>query len=349
MYQFSKLEIRKKNFKTPDSQLTKMNLSKLMSVRHLQHYFSIHLFTSDDDNNCFIELYSPKNECLYLSNFDSDNPSSNFSFHKHDYFELAFVLEGQVEMIINDENVIYSQGEGWIINRKVKHKEIFSKNQSVAYFCISKSFLLDYLKDEDNILNYNFPISDFFKCNLSDEIQEDRNYVKFKNKSEEQDFSDLHSYLMILVKELVNAEPGYLNIIKGLLLRFLICISDGNTHNNNFIEICDNPKKDLAYDIKIFLDFMKKKISRKELTETFKYNEDYMNRLFKETYNKTIKSYNQDIYMEESCRLLAKTTLSISDIASNIGFQNRTQFYKVFFDYYKMTPGEFRKKTHNLN
>ncbi|WP_460293107.1 helix-turn-helix domain-containing protein [Clostridium tertium] len=344
MYHFNKLEINKKNLKISNSNMTEVNLPSLMKVRYLQDYFSIHVFTSDNNNNCFIEMYSPKKECIYFSYLDLDNPSSNLSFHKHDYFELAFVLEGQVEMTINDVNSIYSQGEGWIINRKVKHKEIFSRNQAVAYFCISKTFLLDYLKDEDNILNYNFPISDFFKCNLSDEIQEDRNYVKFKNKSKEQDFSDLQNYLMVLLKELVDSEPGSLNIIKGFLLRFLICISDGNTHDNNFIEICDDPKKDLAYDMKIYLDFMKRKISRKELTETFKYNEDYMNRIFKEEYNKTIKNYNQDVYMKESCRLLSKTNLSISDVASKIGFQNRTQFYKVFFDYYNMTPGEFRKK-----
>ena len=46
--------------------------------------------------------------------------------------------------------------------------------------------------------------------------------------------------------------------------------------------------------------------------------------------------------MEAVCSALKNTSLSISEIESEAGFQNETYFYKQFRRKYGMTPNEYR-------
>lgn len=45
--------------------------------------------------------------------------------HQHDYYELMYVLDGEVEQQIESSTYVYRKGEGCFINRNTKHREIF--------------------------------------------------------------------------------------------------------------------------------------------------------------------------------------------------------------------------------
>ena len=47
--------------------------------------------------------------------------------------------------------------------------------------------------------------------------------------------------------------------------------------------------------------------------------------------------------MAEAARLLRTTELPICQIAASMGYENRTQFYKVFRREYGLTPLEYRR------
>ena len=47
--------------------------------------------------------------------------------------------------------------------------------------------------------------------------------------------------------------------------------------------------------------------------------------------------------MQEAARLLKSTDLPVSKIAASLGYENRTQFYKVFQKEYQIVPTEYRK------
>ncbi|MGE9965791.1 helix-turn-helix domain-containing protein [Fusicatenibacter saccharivorans] len=48
--------------------------------------------------------------------------------------------------------------------------------------------------------------------------------------------------------------------------------------------------------------------------------------------------------LKKAEHLLSDTTASISSIALQLGFNNRTHFYKIFKGKYGITPGEYREK-----
>ena len=57
----------------------------------------------------------------------------------------------------------------------------------------------------------------------------------------------------------------------------------------------------------------------------------------------TNETYCQKVQMREAARLLKSTDLPVSKIAASLGYENRTQFYKVFQTEYQVVPTEYRK------
>ncbi|HIZ75828.1 MAG TPA: helix-turn-helix domain-containing protein [Candidatus Mediterraneibacter stercoravium] len=70
---------------------------------------------------------------------------------------------------------------------------------------------------------------------------------------------------------------------------------------------------------------------------------EYLNRVFRNHTGKTITEYRQQICLKEAEHLLVSTDLPISSIISEIGFSNRSYFYRLFEDNYGLTPLEYRR------
>jgi AraC-like DNA-binding protein len=82
--------------------------------------------------------------------------------------------------------------------------------------------------------------------------------------------------------------------------------------------------------------------TREELSAQLHYNGEYLNRIVKKYTGKTILEYGQTIYMEEARELLAGTDLSISAIIEELGFSNRSHFYRLFEKIYGETPLNYK-------
>lgn len=71
-------------------------------------------------------------------------------------------------------------------------------------------------------------------------------------------------------------------------------------------------------------------------------NPIYFLRLFKKCFKITPNHYLNMIRLQEACRLLMKTNLSIREIAVSTGFCNQFYFSKVFKSHFRKTPLEYR-------
>ncbi|MBP3902394.1 MAG: helix-turn-helix transcriptional regulator, partial [Blautia sp.] len=83
-------------------------------------------------------------------------------------------------------------------------------------------------------------------------------------------------------------------------------------------------------------------VTLQSLSEKYSYNSDYISRQIRRATGKTFKDYLLDRRMEAVCSALKNTSLPISEIESEAGFQNETYFYKQFRRKYGMTPNEYR-------
>lgn len=82
--------------------------------------------------------------------------------------------------------------------------------------------------------------------------------------------------------------------------------------------------------------------SLSQLAEIYHYNEKYLGRIFKMTYNISFKEYVNLKRLQYSKNLLKFSKASIIDISFKSGFNNVTYFNRIFKSHYGMTPSEYR-------
>ena len=79
------------------------------------------------------------------------------------------------------------------------------------------------------------------------------------------------------------------------------------------------------------------------------YNADYISRLFKAHYGKSLKEYMSNVKIDYIKQLLLTSELPLSDVAYNAGFYDYKYFLKFFKYHEGITPTQFLKaypKTH---
>ncbi|MEK3723143.1 response regulator transcription factor [Paenibacillus sp. FSL H8-0034] len=98
-------------------------------------------------------------------------------------------------------------------------------------------------------------------------------------------------------------------------------------------------------DIKDYLDtHFYEDISLTFLAEQFHFSPQYISKKFKDTYHTTVVSYLTDLKMERAKALLEGTTLSIADIANQLGYDDENYFSKVFKKQVGVSPFPYRKE-----
>ncbi|MEM6822795.1 MAG: AraC family transcriptional regulator, partial [Verrucomicrobiota bacterium] len=86
-----------------------------------------------------------------------------------------------------------------------------------------------------------------------------------------------------------------------------------------------------------------KKISNQALAGMVAMNPNAFIRLFKEQVGATPQEFFLKIKIEEACRLLHHTRMSIDEIAESLGFCDRYHFSRVFKKFRSVGPATFRK------
>ena len=68
---------------------------------------------------------------------------SNPFMHKHDYFEMIYVMEGEFKHYIEDKCITFVKGQACLLNKNVYHCEQFFKDCKLVYFCFSKEYCIE--------------------------------------------------------------------------------------------------------------------------------------------------------------------------------------------------------------
>lgn len=92
---------------------------------------------------------------------------------------------------------------------------------------------------------------------------------------------------------------------------------------------------DMNFSSRITLDFLSKK---------FGFSRNYICNLFSKYYNTSLTCYLTEKRMQHAKSLLGDKTKLLKDIAIECGYSEYVQFYKVFKEYYKVSPKEMIEK-----
>lgn len=257
----------------------------------------------------------------------------DFPIHNHNYIELNFVVKGSMEQIINDKVVQLKEGEIILLNQFISHEiKASKKDDLIVNFIIHPAYFdsIYSLLNQGNIIQ-SFVVDSRY------EIADKGQYLLF-HSAELEGVQQIMSTLLEEMHRSNEFSDAMIKLQTGILL----------------VELMKNPQKieqklvnhNYASMVEIF-NYVEKNYKNASLSILSKQmNQSYtaMSRFIKQETGLTFKQLIQEKRLRVACYLLSKTKISVTDIASKVGYDNFSYFYSLFKMKNQMTPKVYRTK-----
>lgn len=271
---------------------------------------------------------------------------NNRTQHRHDYYELLLVLEGEVIQQIEGKEYLYRAGTCCLINRNVLHAERFTGRAKICFLGLSLECIQDLLHDAGGLYYTNEhrlqqnPILQFMQDNLRNEIGKE--YLDlFPTRENDTAPQQLHDIADQLVKILLNPHIGASYYLKGLLCELFDDLQTG--YYVTPVRLKESSDGLLFLRIQHLMEDTNGRLSRAELSRLLHYNGSYLNDIVQHHTGMCLFDYGMTFCYRRAEQLLTETDLPVSEIATQLHFSNRTHFYSLFRRQYGMTPQAYRK------
>ncbi len=271
--------------------------------------------------------------------------------HRHQSLELMFVLKGEVTQYIEDFERVYRAGECCILNKNILHTEAYSSDFEAVFLLMADQFLLKAIEGDCYFSSFHHPhaanYAVFEKLHrlLEETSAFEKEYLDFFPLREAHEVcEEVQKIFAALLLETRQQKPGFLHIVYGQLVRLLALLSDSASYQMNCVDLKRSREDYIFNRVMLYLRKHHGRVNYDELEGLMNYTRDYLNRVVKRRLGMSLVSLGQSFCLEEAADLLLKTDKSVSQIVQQLGYTNRTYFYRIFQEKYGMTPKEYRAR-----
>lgn len=92
----------------------------------------------------------------------------------------------------------------------------------------------------------------------------------------------------------------------------------------------------------IGLHYADTELSLKQIADSFHISQAYLGKLFREKYNISVKEYITEVRLHISSDYLKQSSISVKRVMELTGFDNESNFYRLFRSYFGTTPTNYR-------
>lgn len=279
---------------------------------------------------------------LRLSQEDTVLPSH---LHKHDHLEMVYVLQGEIDFLIEGVHKRYRRGEVCLLNTNVRHVEEYHTDFTAIYLNMDPDYIRKVLNP--GVLSgteHTFAeLTDFISRTQGDRFRDYMDFTPLEDSS-----GDMYRVCLRLLEEMMEKEPEYARMISLLLRRMFLFLQAPEHFSCSSTSYQIRAESTVVDRVLVLLHEQRRRLKRDEIADALGYNPSYLNRVFLEKTGQTLSEYNRRIYLREAAELLLNSSMSVSQIAEQMGFESRSAFYEQFRREYGMTPQNYRYKSENL-
>ena len=260
-------------------------------------------------------------------------------FHKHEYVEILYVIEGSFTQILLGEEIRFEQGEFVITDQNCEHADyIEAKDAAVLFLWIRADYLEQLLRSYDG----TDEMQQFLFHALWRQKRE-QSFLELRRTEGDRDLQyDMEQLLEFLVSENLAREPGYEEIEHGLMIRLLQHLCQDYTLQLH-TDSREGREKALLYELECYIRTNAATVTAAELEKRFHYHRNHYHLLLKKYRGKSFQQYVIEIRMKYAKQLLEQTALPVKQIAQQVGYENISHFYHLFEKYYGKTPKVVRQ------
>lgn len=251
--------------------------------------------------------------------------------HLHDFIEFVYIINGKSVHIVNGVEYAVSKGDLVIINYNQTHS--FNSDEKSEHFNILiKPELVDaQIKNRDDV----FAVLDVSGYeDFKNLIDRGKSVVRFSNEERKR----IESIMFLLEEELSNQASGHLVATHSCINLMLTMIFRKMSEKSFYPEsIIDNET------LRYIKEHCTEKLSIEMFSKKGHYNPSYFSRAFKKYTGVTFTEYLKQARINLACELLLNTNTKIDDIYTEVGYSDKTKFFKHFKEYTHTTPLKYRK------
>ncbi|WP_226793502.1 GH39 family glycosyl hydrolase [Bacillus sp. B1-b2] len=242
----------------------------------------------------------------------------------HKDIELIYVIKGRLQVCVEKKEYDLGRSDFLLINSNELHS--FTSNEENLFIL----FQLDYIKLSELLAQSKL----LFTCNTIERplIQD----LELRKVMEE--------LISVYLKQSNNLQVGFLSKV----FKLISILEAYYLTNKNALEMKNklygDDSNNRLSDIKEYIQAHYRNFLTLEGVASAHYlSSPYLSRLFKNKTGMTFSRYLNEIRLAHAVDELINSDYSITRIALDNGFPNLAAFNRVFNDYYKMKPGQFRK------
>ncbi len=280
------------------------------------HYTEKHVFREDE--NIAVVFHAAHDE----------------EIHMHDFVELVYIAGGRGYQYIDGKKYSVARGDMLFIN--YNHTHAFTTDKGMEYYNIylKPGFISGELINADNAMQM-LTLTAFE--DFRETVGEESPVVRFSGT----EVVEIESCLSAMLREYEHKNNGTETVLKSYLMILLTYMFRKMAVFGEQAEEKDNKIKDLIAYIE---ENCTQKLSLAELSEKCFYNPSYFCRMFKEYSGMTITEFIHASRVKRACSRLLNSHKSVEEISLEVGYTNKTLFYKKFREKTGMSPAEYRKK-----
>ena len=254
--------------------------------------------------------------------------------HEHEFFEILCIYDGTANTTIQGISHTLTTGDVCIIPPHTKHSVgIFDDSIAINILVRSTTFESTFFQ----ILTADSALAQFFTHVLFHKTE--GNFLIFHTGN---DKAVIRSVENLFIEYLGHEKYSY-TFLNSMLVLFWAQLL--RCHENEIESILT--KDTTGNSMTEILNYINHNYQTATLSDTaahFNYSTSHFSTLIKEGTGRTFLQIIRDIKLNQACRALRQTTLSIPAICELVGYETPEHFMRTFKKAYGMTPGEYRKR-----
>ncbi len=284
-----------------------------------------------------------------------DNPDGDLNFfitkyntkiratqkHMHEFMQINYIHRGKAMHCVNGKKCEVVKGDIFVIPPHVVHyiEPCDDTDAEVVEFEFTPSFInqnFENIKNAEAFLDFAY-IAPFLV---------DESLVKPKFNLVGSIQTEVESILNEALKEYEERKPGFVLLVKSLLLKLLVIVG------REFTSYVDNSKSKPLYEkhrglilgsIEYIEQNYDKDLSIELVAKEFTLSQSYFSYLFKSITSKTFTEYLNGIRISKAQEMLKLTDKRVIDICFEVGFHNVNHFNRIFKQITGISPVVYRK------
>ncbi len=253
------------------------------------------------------------------------------SLHRHNYFEINFVVEGSCRFNFKNEEIKLKSGEIVIIAPESPHDVTIDDDSSVYTIMIRKS---TFNNSFFPLLSAKDLLGQFLRTILQDDAHE--NYLRFFASDNKKIINCIRNAILECHKP-DNYSNGccisWINLMFAELLR-------------DYSRTIQFYNYQMGTDFSLILQYIQhnyQSLTLSDLAEFFHYSEPHLSTLIRRNTGSSFTNLIKNLRINDAVQLLENTNMKVSHIAEQVGYNSADHFSRVFRSIYKQSPQDYRK------